>query len=118
MAHKFNGVDVRTPTSFSVGFEETETSESGTTMDGLDHSDILSDKAVLSYTWSDPSKAETAQILTLIKQSRYVSITYPDPYTGNLRTAEFKPQQRSVPFRDLRVGAVVYSSLSLGFKER
>jgi hypothetical protein len=118
MAHKFNGVDVRTPTSFSWNLEEIETAESGITLDGLDHSDILATKAVLAYSWLDPAAEEVATILTLVKQGRYVTITYPDPETNTYLTKEFKPTGKSAPFRDLRVGAKLYSVLSLSFRER
>jgi hypothetical protein len=118
MAHKFNGVDVRTPTSFSWDWEEIETAESGVTLDGLDHSDVLAVKGSLKYSWLDPTKEEVSIILTLIKQSRYITITYPDPETGTYLTKEFKPTGKGAPFRDLRVGARLYSTLSLSFKER
>jgi len=118
MAHKFNGVDVRTPTSFSWDWEEIETAESGITLDGLDHSDVLATKVTLAYSWLDPIAEEVAIILTLIKQGRYVIITYPDPETNTYLTKEFKPAGKSAPFRDLRVGAKLYSTLNLSFKER
>ena len=118
MAHKFNGVDVRTPTSFSWDSEEIETPESGTTLDGLDHSDVLTNKVSLAYAWLDPTAEEVSTILTLVKRSRYVTITYPDAETGTYLTKEFKPTSKGAPLRDLRVGAMLYTSLSLGFKER
>jgi hypothetical protein len=118
MAHKFNGVDVRTPTSFSWDQEEIETAESGTTLDGLDHSDVLADKVSLKYTWLDPTPEEVSTYLTLAKQNRYVTITYPDPVANTWVTKEFKPSGKSAPFRDLRVGAKLYSALNLSFKER
>jgi hypothetical protein len=118
MAHKFNGVDVRTPTSFSWDTKEVQTAESGTTLDGLDHSDVLADKVNLKYAWLDPTPEEVSTYLTLIKQSRYTTITYPDASTNTYLTKEFKPTGRSAPFRDLRVGARLYSVLSLTFEER
>lgn len=118
MAHKFNGVDVRTPTSFSWDTKEIETSGSGMTLDGLDHSDVLAEKIILKYEWSDPTKEEVSAYLQLIKQSRYIEITYPDAETGTYLTKQFKPTNKSAPFRELRVGAILYSSLSFGFEER
>ena len=118
MAHKFNGIDIRTPTSFSWDKEEVETQESGITLDGLDHSDVLATKDTLSYSWLDPTAEEVSIILTLIKQSRYVAVTYPNPETNTYLTKEFKPTSKSAPFRDFRVGARLYSALILNFKER
>lgn len=118
MAHKFNGVDVRTPTSFSWSLEEIETAESGITLDGLDYSDVLTNKVTLSYAWLDPTATEVSELLTLVRQSRYVTITYPDAETNTYLTKEFKPTQKGAPFRDLRVGAKQYSTLTLSFKER
>lgn len=118
MEHKFNGVDIRTPTSFSWDSTEVETPESGTTLDGLDHSDVLTNKVTLSYAWLDPTSEEVSTILSLVKRSRYVNITYPDAETGTYLTKEFKPTQKGAPFRDLKVGAKLYSTLTLSFKER
>lgn len=118
MNHQFNGVDVRTPTSFSWDQEEIETAESGTTLDGLDHSDVLANKVTLKYAWLDPTPEEVSTYLTLIKQNRYVTITYPDAGTNTWLTKEFKPIGRSAPFRDLRVGSKMYSVLNLSFEER
>ena len=116
MAHKFNGVDIRTPTSFSWDIEDVE--EGLTTADGIDHSEIIRQKRILSYTWSDPTKAEVSAILTLINQSRYVSITYPDQMSGTYETRYFKATKKTAPFRELRVGAWMTSTLALSFEEQ
>lgn len=117
MAHKFNGVDVRTPTSFNWGLKDITVGD-GDTADGADFSEILTQKRTLSYSWSDPTKEETAQFLQLINQSRYVFVTYPDPMSGNYETREFKCTNKNTPFRDLRVGAFMISTLTLDFEER
>ena len=116
--HKFNGVEIRTPTSFSWNSKEIETEESGITQDGLDHSDVLAEKVTLKYDWKDPSISEVSAILTLVKQKRYVSIYYPDAVTGTYIEKDFKPTGKDAPFRELRVGARLYSVLSLTFEER
>jgi len=115
--HKFNGTDIRTPTSFSWDIEDIIVGEI-MTQDGLDHSSRLTQKRAISYGWTDPSAIEVAAILQLLNQSRYVTITYPDAMSGVYETKEFKVENRGAPFRNLRVGALLYSSLSLGFKER
>jgi hypothetical protein len=117
MAHKFNGTDVRTPTSFSWDKKDIEIG-GRTTADGMDHSEVLTEKITLDYAWSDPTKEEVSAILQLINQTRYVSITYPDAESGTDITKDFKRDKRSAPFRELRVGAKLYSSLSLSFVER
>jgi len=115
--HKFNGIDVRTPTGYDWDMKPVEIGQS-TTADGLDHSEILTKKRFINYEWSDPSKEEVATILQLINQSRYVSVTYPDAMSGTYETREFKTVKHSAPFRNLRVGALLYSVLSLSFEER
>ena len=116
--HKFNGVVVKTPTSFSWDLQEIETNESGVTLDGLDHSDILAKKRVLSYAWQDPKESDVSLILQLVNANRYVNITYYDIMAGKEETRVFKPKKNSVPYRDLRVGKRQLSSLSLDFEER
>ena len=119
MSHKFNGVDVRTPTSFNWDLEDIESEESGrSTNDGKGHLDILAQKRKLSYQWTNPTKEEVSTYLKLINQSAYVSITYPDAMSGIFETRQFKTIKRVAPFRDLRVGALQYSELSFDFEER
>lgn len=118
MTHKFNGVDIRTPTSFSWDMKDVETPESGMTLDGKTHSDILAQKRSLSYSWKDPTKEEVAQYLQLVNQNRYIDVTYPDAMSGTYETREFKLVKRDAPFRDLRVGSLLYSVLSFDFEER
>lgn len=118
MAHKFNGIDVKTPTSFSWDMEDIELAESGMTLDGKSHRDILAQKRSIGYQWTDPSKEEVALYLQLINRSSYVKITYPDAMSGTYETREFSTVKRGAPFRNLRVGALLYSTLSLDFKER
>jgi hypothetical protein len=116
--HKFNDVEIRTPTSFSWDMEDIEVGESQVTADGLDHSEILTQKRNIAYEWTDPTKEEVSTILQLINQNRYVNITYPDAMSGIYETREFKVIKKGAPFRNLRVGALLYSALSLDFKER
>lgn len=118
MTHKFNNAEIRTPTSFSWDIEPIETQESGITLDGKGHSDILAQKRNLSYRWTDPTREEVSTYLQLINQNRYVDITYPDAMSGIYETREFKVVKNGAPFRDMRVGALLYSELSLVFKER
>lgn len=118
MNHKFNGVDVRTPTSFNWDLEDIESEESGrSTNNGKGHVDILAQKRKLSYQWTDPTKEEVSTCLGLINQSAKVDITYPDAMSGKFETRQFKTVKREAPFRDLRVGALKYSELSLDFEE-
>ena len=82
------------------------------------HSTITARKVLLSYQWNNPTISDTSIILQLVHASRYVSITYPDPITGGYVTGTFKPSKKNIPFRDLRVGAMSYQTLSLDFKEQ
>lgn len=118
MAHKFNGVDVRTPTSFNWDMEDILSGESGrSTNNGRSNVDIIAQKRKISYKWSDPSTEEVSSILQLINQKGIVNITYPDAMSGIYETRDFKTIKRGAPFRDLRVGARVFSELSLDFEE-
>jgi hypothetical protein len=117
MAHRFNGVDVRTPTSFDWDIEDIYSGESGRTLDGKLHIDVIAQKRNLSYAWLDPSKEEVRDILQLIDQKGSVEITYPDAKSGEYETGIFMVMKRVAPFREFRVGARLYTKLSLEFKE-
>ena len=117
MAHKFNDVEIRTPTSFEWDMEDIEAGNGFTSQDGVYHFEILAQKRNLSYQWTDPSAEEVSSILTLINQDRIISVTYPDAMSNEYETRNFKIQKRSAPFRSLRVGAKMYSALSIDLKE-
>lgn len=115
--HKFNNYIIRTPTDFSWDLEDILVGEDMTTADGKDNSAILTQKRVISYSWGDPTPAEVSYILGLTNQSRYVAIYYPDAING-YETREFMCIKKSAPSRQYRVGALLYSSLTLSFRER
>jgi hypothetical protein len=117
MAHRFNGVDVRTPTSFNWDLKDIEAEESGRTLDGIYHVELIAKKRMISYKWSDPSATEVSTILQLINSSNAVNITYPDALSNTYETRKFRSLKKSAPFRNYRVGAKLYSELTLDFEE-
>jgi hypothetical protein len=116
MAHKFNGTDVRTPTSFNWDLKDIE-ANSYRDANGMSHYSIIAQKRTISYKWLDPTAEEVSTILQLVNQANYVNISYPDAMSNIYETRAFKPLKRSAPFRNLRVGAKLYSELSFDFEE-
>lgn len=116
MKHKFNDVEIRTPTSFSVELEDYESGDSCTTLDGIVHTDVITQKRVLSYQWADPDTDEIKKILELVSDP-FVKVYYPDPING-WETRVFKRSGRKIPFRDYRIGERQVKSLSFTLKEK
>lgn len=117
MAHKFNGIDVRTPTSFNWELSDIETGNTYRDGDGNTRYYILTQKRSISYEWLDPTAEEVSFILQLVNQKDFVSITYPDALSGTYETRAFRPLKKSAPFRNFRVGAKLYSRLAFEFEE-
>jgi hypothetical protein len=117
MSHNFNGVDVRTPTSFNWELKDIESYSDRDTLDGTLHVEVVAQKRNISYKWADPTVEEVATILQLVNQSSTVNIRYPDALSGTYETRKFRALKKTAPFRNFRVGARSYSELALEFEE-
>lgn len=116
---KINGTTIKTPSSFTWGFYDQSSEESGrSTNDGKMHKDIISSKRTLNCVWNNPTRAETAAILQAVTASVYMNVTYPDALSGTDETRECYVGDRSAPMKTWTVGKQIYSSLSFDFIER
>lgn len=116
---KINGANIKDPSSFSWGFYDQSSDESGrSTNDGKMHKDIISSKRILSVSWQNISKDDASAILQLVNSSVFMDVTYPDAMSGTNQTRKFYVGDRSAPVKIWTIGKQIYSSLSFDFIEQ
>lgn len=76
--------------SFTVGYEIREGTNSGTTLDGANVTDVLARKAVITAT-TNPLESEQSTALIAALSENYVSVTYSSP-AGEAITGYFLPE--------------------------
>lgn len=116
---KFDGVEVKDPSSFQWDISDISSEESGrSTNDGKANKDIIASKRKLSIVWSNPTKNEASTILQLITGKAFINVTYPDALSGNTETRKFYVGDRSAPMRRWTIDEKAYSSVSFNFVEQ
>ena len=86
---KWNGREVRFPTTFTWSFQDVSSSDSGRSLSGLMNKEIVATKRKLVCSWKMISDAEAAAILSAIKSQTYGDLEYPDVFEGADITKRF-----------------------------
>lgn len=115
---KIGGVKIKTPSSLRWGLQDLSSNDSGRTLDGKMHKDLVAQKRKLECTWDNLTKEEASTLLQAVNASVYLSITYPDPMSGRDETRTFYVGDRSAPFKSWTVGKKIFESISFNFIER
>ena len=109
---KINGVTIKTPFSLGWGFSDLSSEESGRTLDGKSHKDIIAQIVKLSPVWNNLSGAETSFILKAVCPYAYVNITYLDPIENALTTKRFYTGDKGADVKTYALGDAIYSVVS------
>lgn len=112
-----NGVEVKTPSSFSWGLQDVSDSASGRTQDAVMHKNRIAQKRKLSLSWAAPTPQEASAILQAFNPE-YIDITYPDGLSGKNETRTFYVGDRSAPMKIWNIGNKRYESVSFDVIER
>ena len=115
---KINSVLTKTPSTMTWELMDLSSEDSGRTLDGLMHKDVVAQKIKLSCVWNNLDRATTSSILKAVNSSIFLDITYPDAMAGMDVTKKFYVGDRSAPFKMWTVGTKVFSSVSFEFIER
>jgi hypothetical protein len=99
-----SGVTV-SPTTYAVGIQDIV--ESVRNGNGTLIADRIATKRTIDVSWLYLTNAQMSTILTVFTNSLYVSVTYPDPQTGDYRTSTFYPGDRKSGVFKLSAGVVV-----------
>lgn len=115
---KINGVAIPTPTEYEFSIEDLSSEETGRTLDGVMHKDVVSIKAYYTCTWSKLSWEDTATLMNAINGKTRVTFTHADPRVpGTFVTGNFYIGQRGGSALDLTDQARNWSGISFQFTE-
>ena len=112
-----DGVEIKTPSSFSWGLQDISDSASGRTQDAVMHKNRTAQKRKISLGWNNPTKEDTAIILQAFNPE-YIEVTYPDAMSGTDETRTFYVGDRSAPMKIWTVNNKRYSQISFNIIER
>ena len=114
---KIQNVTIPTPSSFTWGYSDLSSEESGRTLDGKSHKDIIASKVKLDCSWNNLSGSETSSLLQKVCPYAYRNIAYLDPITNAEITKSFYTGDKSAPVKTYAIGDAKYSSVSFNFVE-
>ena len=87
---KIDGVAIPTPTEYTFGIEDLSSEETGRTLDGVMHKDVVDDKDYYECVWKSLSWEDAALLLNAVNKKERVMFTHADPRKPNQWiTAEF-----------------------------
>jgi len=114
---KIQGVTIKTPSSLSWGYSDLSSEESGRTLDGKSHKDIIASKVKLDCSWNNLSGTEASALLQKVCPYAYRNITYLDPITNTNITKSFYTGDKSAPVKSYAISGTIYSTISFNFVE-
>lgn len=100
---KINGTAIPTPNEYVYGVEDLSSQQTGRTLDGVMHKDVVAVKDYYDCAWRNLSWADTALILNAIDGKPKINFTYADPrYPNSFVTNEFYVGSRTGKAVDLK----------------
>ena len=118
MARPFqiNGVPIPTPTEYEFGIEDLSTEETGRTLDGIMHKDVVAVKDYYKCTWKHLSWEDTATLLNAIDGRTQITFTHADPrIPGQYVTGDFYVGTRDGTAIDLSDPPRAWADISFQF---
>lgn len=113
---KIDGVEIPTPSTYKAGIEDLSSEETGRTLDGVMHKDVVAVKDYYECTWAKLSWADAATLLNAIDNKEKFNFTHADPRKPNQWvTNEFYVGERSAVALDLTDAQRAWKSLTLKF---
>lgn len=100
---QIDGVTVPTPSSYEFGVEDVSSEETGRTLDGIMHKDVVAVKDYYTCTWKSLGWNEAAELLRLVDGKEIVTVTYADPlFPDMMKVGEFYVGKRTGKANNLR----------------
>ena len=115
---KIDGVAIPTPSTYEAGIEDLSSEQTGRTLDGVMHKDVVAVKDYYSCTWKTLSWEEIATLLNAIDGKPSFQLTYADPRVPNqFITNTFYVGERTTPALNLNDPNKTRKDLSLKYKK-
>lgn len=111
-----DGVALPTPDEYKPGIEDLSSEETGRTLDGIMHKDVVATKDYYEFVWKSVSWTDAAKILKAVDGKTEVTLTYADPRTPNLWLKnKFYVGKRSCEANNLNDPINTWKNLTLQF---
>ena len=113
---KVDGVILPTPDEYKLGIEDLSSEETGRTLDGIMHKDVIDIKDYYEFTWKFASWTDAAKIFNAVDGKTQVMLTYADPRTPNrFLTNAFYVGKRDCSANNLNDPAHTWKDITLTF---
>lgn len=113
---KIDGVAIPTPTSYKFGLEDLSSEETGRTLDGVMHKDVVDDKDRYECSWKSLSWTDAALLLNAVNKKTSFMFTYVDPRVPNQwLTNKFYVGERSSVALNLKNDHNTWGDISFTF---
>lgn len=100
---KIDGVVIPTPSTYEAGIEDLSSEQTGRTLDGVMHKDIVATKDYYTCTWKSLSWEDMATLLNAMNGKPNFEFTYADPRIPNrFVTEKFYVGERTTAALNLR----------------
>ena len=113
---KINGVAIPTPSEYQFDVEDLSSENTGRTLDGVMHKDVVAVKDTYTCTWKKLSWQDTADLLNAINAKEQFSFTHADPRVpGRFITGTYYVGKRSSVGMNLRDNNNTWGSIKMTF---
>lgn len=113
---KIDGVAIPTPSTYEAGIEDLSSEQTGRTLDGVMHKDVVAVKDYYTCTWKSLSWADTATLLNAVNGKTSFMFTYADPRVPNtFLTNKFYVGERTAPALNLADPNKTWKDISFKF---
>ena len=113
---KIDGGAIPTPSEYGFDIEDLSSEETGRTLDGVMHKDVIDDKDTYTCTWKKLSWEDTAFLLARVNKKTKVNFTHADPRVpGRFITHPFYVGKRSCKAVNLNDPKNTWGEISFSF---
>ena len=113
---KIDGIPIPTPAEYVAGIEDLSSEQTGRTLDGVMHKDVVASKDYYECKWIFLAWEDMATILNAINEKESFDFTYADPRVPNrFITNKFYVGERSGSALNLSDPKKSWKSLTLKF---
>lgn len=113
---KINGQPIPTPSEYAFNVEDLSSQNTGRTLDGMMHKDVVAVKDTYDCTWKRLSWQDAADLLNAIDGKEQFSFTHADPRVPNqFITGTYYVGKRSVVAMNLKNSRNTWHDIKLTF---
>lgn len=112
---KINGVDIPTPSDYSVGIQDISKAERNA--NGTMIKELIATKRKLDLQWKYLTKEQISQIFGLISNN-FFTVEYVDPQTNGVKTGTFYSGDRKCGMLDFQNSIPRYKDVQFSLIER